>query len=107
MPPSYLRSHETRALRSAVSFMTSGEADGVPPHEVVSAKSAFNKLCEAPPQAKWLPFSQKELELLWLEIENGAPETGNNLGMTAAERRTFFAAANRIADAGAIAGSRF
>jgi len=98
---------EACALNVAVGFMTAGEADGVPDRDVEAAKSASAKLTAAPARAVWLPFSQKELELLWLVIGNGAPETGNHLGMSASERRTFFEAANRIADAGKIAGARF
>jgi hypothetical protein len=102
-----LTSREAHALRTAVGFMNAGEADGVSQQVVDAANSALDKLCAAPAQAKWVALSQKEIELLWAVIENGAPETGNTLGMTAGERRTLYAAANRIADAGQLAGARF
>jgi hypothetical protein len=55
-----------------------------------------------------LPFTRKELELLWLAIGNGAGDDAiHNLGLRADERRTLAKAANRIAAAGKLGGPRF
>ena len=102
-----LRPHEARALRTAVSFMTAGEADGVPQHAVDAAQSALSKLCEAPEQSVWIPFSRLELDVLWGAIGNGAEGVLQpSSGYRPDQRKAFCAAANRIGDAGGF-GPKF
>jgi len=102
-----LRPHEARGLRTAVAFMTAGEADGVSEREVEASKSAASKLAEAPEQSIWLPFSRMELDVLWEAIRNGAeailqPSSGHRPD----QRKAFRDAGNRIADAGGF-GPKF
>ena len=102
-----LRSHEMRALRTAVGFMTAGEADGVPQREVDAAESAAGKMQQAPPQSVWIAFSRLELETLWTAITNGAEGVlQSSSGMRLNQRKAFRNAANRVADAGGF-GPRF
>lgn len=102
-----LRPRHINALRGAVCFLLAGESDGVSESSRISENDAFVAMQRVSRQTCWLPFSRKELELLWLVIGNGAPEHGNSLGMTTKEKSTFFQAANRIADAGGFLGDRF
>lgn len=102
-----LRPHEARALRTAVSFMTAGEADGVPRRTIESAETAFSKLCEAPEQSLWIPFSRMELDALWDAIGNGAEAVLQpSSSHSADQRKAFRDASNRIADAGGF-GPKF
>jgi hypothetical protein len=87
--------------------MTAGEADGVSRHVIEAAESAFSKLCEAPEQSVWIPFSRMELGVLWDAITNGAegvlqPSSGHRPD----QRKAFRDAGNRIADAGGF-GPKF
>lgn len=103
-----ITSKEARALRIAVGFMTSGDADGVAGSMTELALSAQDKLAAAPPRSVWLPFSEKDLELLWLALGNGASDDAiDGLGLRVDERLKLGAAANRIAKAGRLGGPRF
>lgn len=67
-----------------------------------AARRALESLAEASPRSTWLAFSQKEIELLWLVLQNGAPEDTNSLGISEQEVQVFRGAANRIGQAGSM-----
>jgi hypothetical protein len=103
-----ITSQEANGLRTAVGFMTAGEAAGVPDATVNLALEASDKLAAAPRDTIWVPFSRMELLTLWQAITNGAEGVLQPAsGMRRDQKQAFRHAANRIADAGAIDAPRF
>lgn len=103
-----LTSREAAALRTAVGFMTAGEADGVPGETVSAAESAMDKLASVPAQNLWVPLSRLEIRLLWAALRNGAEGLLQpSAGYRSDERQAFRNAANRLADAAGLMSPRF
>jgi hypothetical protein len=99
-----LRPQHTRALMSAVGFITFDPASDMPESKVTNAIKAATIMASAPAMAEWIPFSHRELHMLWVALESGAEAILQpSSGMRPDQRRAFRSVANRI---GAAVGSR-
>lgn len=98
-----LRPEINEAL-SALGATLAGEHDG----DIAAAERAQKALWDVPKGGAMVAFSAKEMELLWIAIENGAEGVlQTSSGFRSGDRKAFKAAANRIAEAGKIEGPRF
>jgi hypothetical protein len=105
---SILKANETSGLRTAVTFMTAGESDGVPDRERKAALSGADKLAQASVRAVWISLSQEEIEVLWIALGNGAEGVLQpSSGLRPDQKKAFRRAANRIREAGGLGGPSF
>jgi hypothetical protein len=99
-----LTHREAMRVATALGLVLAGEGEATWPDDTqVLCQTAQSKLNAVPRGGVMLAFSKKELELLWQAL-GGTP---GESGMTPPERRTFAAAANRVADAAGFTGPRF
>jgi hypothetical protein len=103
-----MRRPEIREASGALGFILAGEPGESGVTDIVAAENAQQVLWDVPRGGVMVAFSIKELELLWIAIENGAEALlQSSSGLRVDQRNTFKTAANRLAEAGRITRPRF